>query len=132
MTDGGCAVTGYTAFLEDVESPGFTQVYNGETQSAITRLALSFPIIKASKYYKVRVHSVNCSLKSAGEIIIVTSGSEPGKPAQAPFVFSYDSTTAMMLKWSAPSTSGGFPITSMKLYVDGSELVELNQSQNFF
>ena len=62
----------------------------------------------------------------------MTSGSEPGRPAQAPYVFSYDSTTAMTLKWTAPSTSGGFPITSMKLYVDGAELVELNQSQNYY
>ena len=27
--NGGCAVTGYIAFLEDIEQPGFTQVYFG-------------------------------------------------------------------------------------------------------
>ena len=92
----------------------------------MTRLVLTFPTIKASKYYKVRVHALNCSLKSSGETITVTSGSEPGRPAKAPYVLSYDSPSAMTIKWKAPETTGGFPITSMKIYVDGTELVELN------
>ena len=32
----------------------------------------------------------------------------------------------MTVKWAAPAYNGGFPITSMKVYVDNSELVELN------
>ena len=31
LVSGGCAVTGYVAYLEDIEEPGFTLVYNGET-----------------------------------------------------------------------------------------------------
>ena len=30
-TDGGCAIQGFIAFLEDIEMPGFTQVYSGQT-----------------------------------------------------------------------------------------------------
>lgn len=90
------------------------------------------PAIRASKYYKVRVHAINCSLKSEGSTIVVTSGSRPEAPSAAPYVLSYDSTEAMTIKWQSTSYNGGFPITSVKLYVDNQELIELNQSVNFF
>ena len=98
----------------------------------MTRFVLTANNIKAGKYYKVRVHSVNCSLQSPGQTITVTSGVEPREPPIAPYVFSYDSNTAMTIKWQPPAYDGGFPITSMKVYVDNAELVELNQSKNFY
>ena len=87
---------------------------------------LSPPQIRASKYYKVRVHAVNCNLESPGVTIVVTSGSAPDAPPEAPYVFSYDSSSAMTVKWTSSLYDGGFPITSVKVYVDNAELVELN------
>ena len=106
-------------------------MYNGQSKSAITRFVLTHPSISASKYYKVRVYSLNCSLQSAGITITVASGSVPEAPQSAPFVFSYDSTEAMTVKWTAPMYNGGFPITALKVYVDNNELTELNQSLNY-
>lgn len=71
-------------------------------------------------------------MQSAGATILVTSGAEPEALTEAPFVSSYDSPTAMTVKWAAPSYDGGFTITSVKVYVDNSELVELNQSLNYY
>ena len=63
-SEGGCAIRGYLGYLEDIEEPGFMQVYSGSTQSAIMKFVIGYPTIKASKYYKVRVHAINCSLMS--------------------------------------------------------------------
>ena len=38
----------------------------------------------------------------------------------------------MTVKWQAPNYNGGFSITSVKVYVDNVELVELNQSLNYY
>ena len=118
LASGGCAIQGYIGYLEDIEEPGFNQVYNGMNQSAITRFVLTYPSIKASKYYRVRVQAINCSLKSAGSTIKVTSGAEPVALTNAPIVFSFDNPTSMTIRWEPPAYDGGFPITSMKVYVD--------------
>ena len=90
------------------------------------KFVLAYPTIKASKYYKVRVNAINCSLMSDGSTITVTSGSKPEAPSTTPYVLSYDSTEAMTIKWQANTYNGGFSITSVKVYVDNAELVELN------
>ena len=39
-SEGGCAIRGYLGYLEDIEEPGFMQVYIGITQSAIMKFEL--------------------------------------------------------------------------------------------
>jgi hypothetical protein len=38
----------------------------------------------------------------------------------------------MTVHWTQPSTDGGFPVTSYKLYVDNTLEVELGPSMNFY
>ena len=92
----------------------------------MTKFVLTHPTIKAGKYYRVGVYSINCSLQSEAATIRVTSGNVPAAIVQAPYVFSYDSTEAMTVKWTPSANNGGFSITKVTVYVDNSPIVELN------
>jgi hypothetical protein len=54
-TDGGCAVTGYRVYLENIASPGWQLVYNGVNQSTQTMLTLTAPEIEPSQYYLLKI-----------------------------------------------------------------------------
>ena len=44
-TDGGCPIEGYRAYLEDIEDPGYTIVYNGVKQPSVLKFTLAQPTI---------------------------------------------------------------------------------------
>jgi hypothetical protein len=39
--DGGCSIGGYRAYLEDIEDPGYTIVYNGVKQPSVLKFTLT-------------------------------------------------------------------------------------------
>ena len=39
--DTGCAIVGYRAYLEDIEDPGYTIVYNGVKQPSVLKFTLT-------------------------------------------------------------------------------------------
>lgn len=77
-SDGGCPIEGYRAYLEDIESPGYTIVYNGIKQPYVVSFTLSQPTIQAGKYYNIKVVSKNCGLFSEEQVLAVASGSVAG------------------------------------------------------
>ena len=123
-------MTGYRVYLENIEQPGFEIVYNGVRQSTQTSLTLTAPQIQPSQYYRLKLQSKNCGLFSEGIFLTAASGSVPDRPPIAPYVWSYDSPSAMTIMWEKPGYDGGFRVTSYKLYVDGSFIV-LNPSFNY-
>ena len=50
----------------------------------------------------------------------MTSDNIPDAPPVAPFVFSYDSSEAMTVKWTSSTYNGGLLITKVRVYVDNS------------
>jgi titin len=130
--NGGCAVTGYRVYLENIAHPGLQLVYNGINQSTQTSLTVTAPNIAGGNYYLFKLQSKNCGLFSTGTEITVPSGSRPDQPTQAPYILSYDSPTEFTVRWHAPLYDGGFRILFYDLYVDNSVHIELDSSINTF
>jgi hypothetical protein len=131
---GGCPVTGYRVWLENILEPGMKIVYNGVQQSTQTSLSLSYPTIRPGQKYKFFIQSKNCGLFSEGAYQTIASGKEPDQPPVAPDVLTYDSTTEMTIHWEAPSYDGGFSVEKYTLYVAGTPTdleADLNPSLNY-
>ena len=51
-SNGGCPITGYRIWMENVLEPGMKIVYNGIKQSTQTSFTLQYPTVKPGEYYK--------------------------------------------------------------------------------
>jgi len=132
IEDGGCPVTGYQIWIENISEPGFNLAYDGVSRSTQTSFTISYPYIQPGLYYKLKLFSKNCGLFSDSTLLTVASGSVPAQPPKAPYILSYDSSSSMTVKWDCPKDDGGFSIRGYRLYVDDSVEVELDPSANVF
>ena len=113
---GGCSIEGYILYMESVDSPGYSVIFDGRTSSHITSYAVIRPTITASKTYRFALQSKNCGYYSPNVTVIATAASVPSAPTgvkSTPL-----STTSATIAWTVPTSSGGMPISSYKLYVD--------------
>lgn len=117
--------------MEDILSPGMNIVYNGITLSTTTQFTIAYPNIQPSKYYKFLLQSKNCGQYSSGVYLTVASGSVPATISAAPTVKSFDSSTAMTVQWIAPSSNGGFAVTSYKVYINNSPTYSVSPAYNY-
>ena len=104
--------------MEDVNSPGYSLIYDGSLMSSVTKYTVTSPFIGSSKEYKFLVQSKNCGYYSAGVTLNAQSGSVPSRITPAPTVQTYDSATDLTVTWSPPSSNGGFTIEDFNIYLD--------------
>ena len=116
-TSGGCNIIGYNLYMQSVDSPGYSLIYDGSTNSYITTYAVIRPVITSSKTYIFCLKSINCGYSSSNVTLMATAAGVPSAPTNVALLLAI-STTSASISWQLPTTSNGMPISSFNIYKD--------------
>ena len=126
-SNGGCSIEGYQIFMENIESPGFSLVYDGITNSHITSYSLLRPTIGAAETYNFKLRDKNCGYYSSNVSLSATAASKPSAPLNVK-LSAIVSTTSSNVSWEVPESNGGMPITVYNIYKDSTLLESVTGS----
>ncbi len=116
-SNGGCSVEGYVLYMESVDSPGFSIIFDGRTSAQITSYSVLRPTISSSKSYIFALQSKNCGYYSSNVTVTATAASVPSAPSGVAMTTAV-STTIARVGWNVPSSDGGLSISGYNVYVN--------------
>lgn len=125
--NGGCNIAGYMLYMESVDNPGFTTIFDGRTSAHVTSYTVIRPTISSAKSYRFALQAVNCGYYSSNTTITATAAGVPN----APFGVNLQktvSTTSAIIQWNVPMNNGGVPIISYKVYQDNAVVATISGS----